>query len=496
MQCVPRKAQSAFKHASQSLTGKPAGMPVNALRAARPIGSWAFLLLACILSLTGCQSRFPTAAQDSTFIPTETKLPLPDLVVASVSLLTDPPTNCSDPAEGAALLVTVRNQGDGDANRFIVEANRARNTIQDGLPAGGELSIQFDDYQPDSRVAIDSNYRVTESDETNNELTVYLPLPTLPASCFVTPTPELTYQEPIRTLEGHTDRVLSVAFSPDSSLLASGSVDNSIRLWLVNEDRLLRTMSGQPFPVMGLDFAPNGATLATASSDGILRIWQVSNGLLLNSLSGHGDWITDVDYAPDGRTIATSSRDFTVRIWNILLSRLMKIVDEGMAEVNSLAYSPDGRLLAWAEQDGRVRILNLSSQTWQHILAAGSEPATSVAFSPDGALLASGYWDGALRIWDVSSGNLLQTINAHPAAVTDVEFALQGGWLATSSRDSTLRLWKILPPPSANLLQETPERVYTGHTGPVNSLAFSPSGGLLASAGDDAALRLWRLPPE
>lgn len=468
------------------------------LYAARLVVRCSGLPLIFILLLVGCQRGFPTPPQDATSIPTQTNLPLPDLVITSVSLMIGTQSACTDPTGQVELLVTVRNQGEGDAGRFIIEANDARNTIQDGLHAGSEISILFDAYQEESLVRVDSNERVNESDDTNNELAVTLPLPTLPASCFVTPTPELIFQEPLKTLEAHTDRVLSVSFSPDGALLASGSVDNTIRLWVVKEDRLLRTMTGQPFPVLNLAFAPNGATLATASTDGIIRIWQVSNGLLVNSLFGHGDWVTDVKFSPDGRTIASSSRDFTVRMWNTSLSRLMKIVDEGMSVVNSLSYSPNGQILAWAEQDGRVRLMNVPNQTWLHVLYTADGPATSVGFSSDGELLASGYGDGSVRLWQVASGELLQTINAHPAAITDVEFSPDGTWLATSSRDGTLRLWKMLTlsSSSTSLLQDRPERVYNGHTGPVNSLAFSPAGGVLASAGDDATLRLWAIPQE
>ena len=125
------------------------------------------------------------------------------------------------------------------------------------------------------------------------------------------------------TLKGHSDHVISVAISPDGQLLASGSDDNTIKIWNLPSGRLLRTLTGHSSDVISVAISPDGQLLASGSSDNTIKIWNLGSGRLLRTLTGHSDDVYSVAFSPDGQTIASSAgcwsspchRDYNIRIW-------------------------------------------------------------------------------------------------------------------------------------------------------------------------------------
>ena len=289
------------------------------------------------------------------------------------------------------------------------------------------------------------------------------------------------------SLEGHTGYVNSVAFSPGGLTLASGSNDDTIRLWEVATGRHLRTLEGHTRDVTSVAFSPDGQMLASGSDDDTIRLWEVATGRHLRTLEGHRNWVSSVAFSPDGQTLVNGSDDGTIRLWEAATGRHLRTLLGDEYGVRSVAFSPDGQTLASGGWDKTIRLWEAA--TGRHLRTLGRlGHVSSVAFSPDGRTLASGVYysegyDGTIRLWESDTGSHLRTLRDR-SSVLSVVFSSDGRTLASGG--DTIRLWDT---DTGGEIQ-----TFTGHTGDVNSVAFSPDGQTLASGSDDNTIRLWEIP--
>jgi WD40 repeat protein len=122
---------------------------------------------------------------------------------------------------------------------------------------------------------------------------------------------------PLITLVGHKDCVISVVFSPNSTLLASGSCDSTVKIWDAKSGECLRTLEGHRDCVTSVDFSPNSILLASGSCDSTVKIWDAKSGECLRTLVGHRDCVTSVRFSPDSKRLASGSCDATNNIWDV-----------------------------------------------------------------------------------------------------------------------------------------------------------------------------------
>ena len=188
---------------------------------------------------------------------------------------------------------------------------------------------------------------------------------------------------------GHTDQVTTLTFKPNSYLLASGSWDDTIRIWDVGDRdnlRHVRTLRGHTDGVLSLAFHPNGQTLASASDDGTVRLWNPNNGINFAVLRGHTDGVTCVAWSPDGRILASGSKDTTIRLWDPDTHGTRRVLRGHTDGVRSLAFHPDGQTLASGSKDTTIRLWNPNTGAHKATLTGHSHDG--VAFAPNGQILA------------------------------------------------------------------------------------------------------------
>ena len=283
---------------------------------------------------------------------------------------------------------------------------------------------------------------------------------------------------------GHTDEVISVSFSPDGSMLASGSLDKTVRLWEVSTGIHLRTFRGHSRFVLNVAFSPDGVTLASGSWDGTIRLWEVATGRYLRMFQGHTSYVLNVAFSPDGQTLASGSQDSTVRLWEVATGKHLRTLERHTRSVWSVSISPDGQILASGSWDGNIHLWEVA--TGKHLRRLRwTAVGRSVSFSPDGRTLAGAGEDGAIRLWEVATGKRLGAFEGHIDYIKSVSFSSDGRTLASASEDGTVRLWEVAT--------GVPLRTLEGHTGFVESVSFSPDGQTLARSDKDGTVHLWEV---
>jgi WD40 repeat protein len=298
----------------------------------------------------------------------------------------------------------------------------------------------------------------------------------------VSPTLTSTIRLTVATLSGHTHYVYSVAFSPDGKILASGSWDNTIKLWDVATGREVRTLKGHTNSVNSVAFSPDGKILASGSLDETIKLWDVATGREIRTFSGHTASVWSVAFSPDGKLLASGSWDETIKLWDVATGEEIHTFKGHTDHVESVAFSPDGRTLASGSWDETIKLWDVATGKELRTLKGHTDYVRSVAFSPDGKLLASGSVDHTIKLWDVATGREIRTLSGHTDWVESVAFSPDGKTLASGSYRE-IKLWDVATGRELRTLK--------GYTGYVYSVAFSPDGKILAFGSQDETIKLW-----
>ncbi|HEX8737216.1 MAG TPA: caspase family protein [Pyrinomonadaceae bacterium] len=213
--------------------------------------------------------------------------------------------------------------------------------------------------------------------------------------------------KPIKSLQGHTSLVYSVAFSPvRKNLLASGGADDIVRLWDW-ETGSHKLLSGHEKGVKTVAFSQDGKILASGSEDKTIKLWDVEKNELIRSLEGHEDEVSSVVFSPDGLTLASGSGDKTIRLWDVKTGQQRKSLTGHADKINSISFSADGKTLVSGSKDGAVLVWNLASGNCKS-LDGHTKEVSAVAFSPgkkNKNLFATGSWDATVKIWRETGGD-------------------------------------------------------------------------------------------
>jgi WD40 repeat protein len=322
-------------------------------------------------------------------------------------------------------------------------------------------------------------------------------------------------------LEGHTDRVTSIVFSPDGKVIASSSDDQTIKLWAL-EGKEIRTLKGHNGFVLDISFSPDGQTIASASSDGTVKLWTL-DGKEIRTFRGHKKSIWAVSFSPDGKLLGTASADKTAKLWSLdgkvlqtlqhsdrvnsisfsrnnqtvvtasqdataqlwtISGKKLSTLSGHRSGVNTARFSPDGKTIATASEDKTVKLWNAEGQELN--LSSPIQAVASIksaSFSPDGKIIITASEDKTVGLWSLK-GQSLETLKGHTQAVIAAVFSPDSHFIASAGADKTVRLWQA---------QKRGLTAFKRHSDSVTSVSFSPDGKTIATASGDKTVKLWNL---
>ena len=250
----------------------------------------------------------------------------------------------------------------------------------------------------------------------------------------------------LKPLQGHSDKIQDLAFSPDGMMVVTSSLDSTVRLWNLATSKSKILLEGQY--VGSVAFSPDSTLLAMGMGywrdrkASKIILWDVRSGRRHSVLAGHLNPIETVSFSADGTMLASGAWGGGTKLWNVATGEEEAFFEGHGGQVMTVRFSPDGKMLATASWDRTVRLWDVAEERLIRVLTGHRAPVSGAVFSPDGKTLATAGWDGLVKFWDMATGQERATLRAHTRPVWAVAFSHDGRTLATCSRDGTAKIWR------------------------------------------------------
>lgn len=324
----------------------------------------------------------------------------------------------------------------------------------------------------------------------------------------------------ILKLEGHTDSVLFVSWSPDNRMIASGSRDCTVKIWNAVTGSLIWTLNCNKSKVTSMCWSPDSKMIASGCADSVIRIWDSSTGELIKDFSWYKSSLSGLSWSPDGKSIASISNSNSVIIWDpntgnynnmyILQGEIIKCVnwdpesgciligsDQSLrvknivydievfsrelnnSPVNSVFWNPGNNSIAFTTFDGTGFINSLDGA---YLTKNQNAIRYLLGWSPDGSKYAVSGENNTIKIFDVATNKIISILSSPKNGVSCISWSVDGELISVGSWNESVQIWRVLNGELYKTIKLQTE---------INKLSISPDKKLIAYSGNDSWLRLW-----
>jgi len=295
---------------------------------------------------------------------------------------------------------------------------------------------------------------------------------------------DTTYGRLQNTFSGHIDQIFDVSVSPDDRSIVSVSQDMTVRIWNIyfTGSREILTLDNKD-RVNTVAYSADGSLLASSGRSPDIKIWDARKGVLLNDLSGHRRVIEGLAWGPDGKWLISVSRDGKVIVWDVASGAQKLVFSAHEKEIWDVALSKDGTFAASGDNAGFVYVWDTQTGKILHTLKGAFGPALAVDISPDQKWVAVGYEQKKVVLWNLTTETPL-ILGEHGDYVQTVEFNGSGSLLASAGDDGQLILWDLHANPPAAVSRTA------AHRGTIYDLVFSSDEKYIITGGADGLVNV------
>lgn len=285
----------------------------------------------------------------------------------------------------------------------------------------------------------------------------------------------------VACLIGHSGNVESLAYRPQGDILASASIDRSIRLWDTATHIETCCLLGHEGAIFSLAWTPDGSHLVSCSEDGTIRVWDVSAGAEVRCFRGHEGWVWGISISRDGHWLASAGEDRTVRVWDFRGGQCTQVCQGHEGWVWSVSITATGDQIVSSSTDRTIRVWNAMTGSEVRCFRGHNHHVRNVYLSPNGCSILSVSYDRTAKVWDLLTGTASVNLPSHPQYITCAAWSPDGKSLATGS--AAVRVFSI---DEKYVLRQLPE-----HDSSIQSVAVSHDEQFIVSTTRDGDIRLW-----